>query len=260
MSHNLEHILFELRRKAGHQDFITEESINVIRQIVASLNITLVAVQQQARASPYFAGSTGVRRNFCPNPSFEHDLTSWTESITATGSTARTSTQNDSGNQSLSLVMTDSTASGEIVSRNLTITGLGASEVWSISVAIRPSEFTTAKFVLRLEFLDSSDVVQATHNVEHTSTGTVFVTIDNDNRTSPATTTKLRISLILEATDANATSTVHCDSALIERASTSGSYFDGDSQDSFWETTIHAGESIEDTDGDAIICGYWKAS
>ena len=261
MPHNLAHTLYELRRKAGRTDFLSEEVITVIRQIATSFDLTVLSVKSKARAGPYFVSDAGVRRNFCINPSFEHDLTSWTESITATGTTARDSTQKNSGLQSLKLDMTTSSASGEIVSRNLTITGLAATEVWSISCAINYTALSNSKFVLRLEFLDSSDVVQATHNVERTTVTSGFITLDNDNRIAPATTAKLRISLILESTAASATGTIFCDSILAEKASASGTYFDGDTDaDRFWEGTVHASESIFDVDGTAAICGYFKAS
>jgi len=261
MPHNLAHVLYELRRKAGRTDFITEEVITVIRQISRILDVTITVVQSKGRGPTYFVEDNGVRRNFCINPSFEHDLISWTESIAATGTTARDSTQKNSGKESLKLDMTNSGASGQIVSRNLVITGLAATEVWSASVDILPSAFSNSKFVLRLEFLDSGDVVQATHNVDHTTTSSSFVTINNDNRTAPATTTKLRISLILESTAASATGTVHCDGILIEKAVTSGSYFDGDTDaDRFWEGVLHASESIYDVDGTAAICGHFMVS
>jgi len=114
---------------------------------------------------------------------------------------------------------------------------------------------------LRLEFLDASDVVQATHNVEVTSTNSEFTTSDNDNRTSPATTTKIRVSLILESTAASATGTAFVDSVLIEKASASGTYFDGDTNGAcFWEGDAHASENIQDVDSTAAICGYFLAS
>ncbi len=260
MPHSFAHILYELRRKAGHSDFQTEESITVIRQINTEIELGNITIQTQLRGPAYFCNDNGVRRNFVINPSFEHDLTSWTEVITATGSTARDSAQKDSGFQSLLLTMTDSAGSGEVVSRRVVITGLIATEVWSASVSIRPFEFTTAKFVLRMEFLDSGDSVLATHNVEHTASGTAFVTIDNENRTAPANTVKLRITLIAESTAANATATINCDGVIAEKASAIGSYFDGDSQDCFWEVDMHNGESINDVDGTAIIAGHWVVS
>ena len=260
MPHNLAHLLYELRRKAGHSDFQTEESITVIRQINTEIELGNLIIQTQLRGPAYFCNDNGVRRNFVTNPSFEHDLISWTIADTATGSSSRDSSQSDEGSQSLLLNMTDSTASGEIISRRHVITGLAPSEVWSTSVSIRPFEFTTANFVLRMQFLSAADAVLATHNVAHAATGTSFVTITNENRTAPASTAKLRISLIVASFAANATATVNCDAVIAEEASSIGSYFDGDSQNGFWEINAHNGESINDVDGTAIISGNWKTS
>lgn len=253
-------ILYELRRKAGKEDFTIEEAVTVIRQISATVKITFKVLQTQTRGGTYFVEDDALRRNYIINPSFEFDLTSWTESITATGTTARDSAQSNNGDESLKLDMTDSTASGEVVSRNIVITGLVSGEVWSCSVRIRPSAYSDARFTLRMEFLDSGDAVQATHNVDQTSAGTAFVDVDNENRTAPATTTKLKVSLILQSTAANATGTVHCDGVLAEKASSVGTYFDGDTANCFWEGTIHASENINDVDGSAAICGFFKAS
>lgn len=260
MPHTFAHTLYELRRKAGKTDFPAESGVIVLRTVTGIMEITVEVVQNQARGPTYFVEDDALRRNYIANPSFEHDLTSWTESITATGTTARDSTQKDSGKQSLKLDMTNSGASGQVVSRYLDITGLAASEVWSVSAALHFTALSNSKVILRMEFLDSGDSVLATHNVERTTTTTAFVTLDNDNRTSPANTVKLRVSLILEATAIGATGTAFLDSILAEKASVSGSYFDGDTTGCFWETNVHNGESLFDVDGTAAICGYFKAS
>lgn len=260
MPHNLAHLLYELRRKAGKQDFPMESALVIIKKITEDFGFTVEVIQSQARGPTYFIEDDAVRRNFCINPSFEHDLTSWAESITATGTTARSTGQKNNGKQSLVLTITNSTASGEIVSRNLTITGLAVNDVWSVGARLNFTALSNSKVVLRMEFLDSSDVVQATHNVERTTTTSGFIDLDNENRTAPATTTKLRISLILESTAASATGTAYLDGVLAEKVTTLGSYFDGDSQDCMWEVTVHAGESIFDVDKTAAICGYFKAS
>src|SRR3990167_2521989 len=118
------HILYELRRKSGKQDFLVEEAIIVIRSVVEDLGLSVVTMQSQARGPTYYVEDDGLRRNYVANPSFEFDLGSWTESITATGTTAQDSTQSNNGDQSLELVMTNSGASAQVVSRYLTITGL----------------------------------------------------------------------------------------------------------------------------------------
>ncbi len=262
MPHNLAHLLYELRRKAGHSDFQTEESITVIRQINAIMELGFnIVIQTQLRGPTYFVEDNGVLRNFCINPSFEHDLNSWTESITATGSSSQDNAQFNQGLESLLLTMTDSAGSGEVVQRQLaSITGLSSGEIWSVGVDVRIEELTSAKMVLRLEFLDSSDVVQATHNVESTSISTSWVQLNNENRTAPATTAKIRITLIAESTAINATATINCDGVIVEKASARSAYFDGDSQDCFWEVNIHNGESFNDVDGTAAIAGHFVVS
>lgn len=262
MPHNLAHILYELRRKAGKSDFQTEEAVTVIREIKALMVMGVdISIQTQLRGPAYFVSDNGVLRNFCVNPSFEHDLNSWTENITATGSSGLDATQFNQGLVSLLLTMTDSTGSGEVVERELAvITGLASGEVWSVGVEVRIAELTTAKFILRLEFLDGSDVVQATHNVESTSVSTSWIQLNNENRTAPATTEKIRITLIAESTAINATATINVDGVMVEKLSAISTYFDGDSQDCFWEISAHNGESFNDVDGTAIVSGNWKTS
>ncbi len=261
MPDSFAHLLYEIRRKAGHKDFSDNEAVTVIRQIAVELELFNLVVQVQARGPTYFVEDDALRRNFCINPSFEHDFTSWTESKTATGTTARITTQKNYGLTSFEAVMTDSAGSGEVIQRRLdSITGLAASEVWSIGVDVRIEALSNAKMVLRLEFLDVSDVVQATHNVESTTVSTSWVQLKNENRTSPANTTKIRVTLILESTAINATGTVQFDGVMVEKASTIGTAFDGDSTGGFWEGVLHGSENILDVDGIAAIVGFFKAS
>jgi hypothetical protein len=491
MPHNLAHILYELRRKAGHTDFLSEEAITVIRQISESIELGNLVVQSQARGPAYFVGDNGVRRNFCINPSFEHDLTSWvaagnatskaaqftaanseflsggdvidveiqdiaiafwiyidstgqfgiinkrdrasatnlgyaielqsdgtldffisdgtsvttissttnlgtgafkfcvlnadrdgnatfyinagsaegaasissqdgtlvnaitfqlgagfsasanrffggrlagvgiwrgriltsaertflynsgngrphealglldagidlktnlvsyynlveasgtrndsqgsnnlTDNATVTQATglpnhianARDTTRKNTGISSLKLALVDTSASGELASQRIVVTGLAATEVWSVSSSVRIEALTLAKYTLRIEFLDSSDVVQATHNVDSTTVSTSFATVANDNRTAPSTTTKIRVTVILQSTAGLASGIIHVDSILIEKVLASGSFFDGDTANGFWEGSIHASENFLDVDGTAAICEYFKAS
>jgi len=172
---------------------------------------------------------------------------------------ARDKAQSNYGQNSLKLEMVNSSASGEIISQAFTITGLSASEVWSISVSVRIAFLTSAKFTLRLEFLDSSDVVQATHNIDSTTISTTWSIVDNLNRTSPSTTTKLRATLILQSTSSLAFGSLHCDGLIIEESATAV-YFDGDSEKSFWEGDIHNSTNIKDALGKAAIVGFFTPS
>jgi len=260
MPHDFAHTLFELRRKAGATTFNITEALTIIRTITDKMSISFDSIQTQLRGPTYFVEDNAVLRNFIINPSFEHDLISWTESITATGSTSRDSTKQNSGDHSLKLEMTNASGSGDVVERQLVITGLEASEVWSASVAVDVTSLSNCVLRFRLEFLDAADAVLATHHINQTTTTSGFVTLKVENKTAPTNTTKLRVRLLLRASAGSATGVSFCDSVIAEKASLVGSYFDGDSQDSFWETVIHAGESINDVDGTAAICGYFKAS
>jgi len=173
---------------------------------------------------------------------------------------SRDDAQSNHGLVALKLEKITSPSAIQVISRAFTIIGLASGEVWSISSDVRVAALITAKFTLRLEFLDSSDVVQATHNVDFSTVSTSWATVINENRTAPATTTKLRATLILQVTGTFATGLVHCDGVLIEKVAAVGTYFDGDSQDCFWEVTMHNGESINDVKGSAAIAGFFKAS
>ena len=96
--------------------------------------------------------------------------------------------------------------------------------------------------------------------MESTTVSTSWVQLKNENRTSPANTTKIRVTLILESTAINATGTIQFDGVVVEKASTIGTAFDGDSQNGFWEGTIHGSENILDVDGTAAIAGFFKVS
>ena len=113
MPHDFAHTLYEIKKKAGNQSFPEEEALTVIRKISDTITLTIKVIQGQLRGPTYFVEDNGLRRNFSTNTSFEFDLTSWTEVITATGTTAEDTTQKDNGNQSLKLDMTNSSASGE---------------------------------------------------------------------------------------------------------------------------------------------------
>lgn len=262
---SLARLLYEIRRKAGHTDFDEGEAITVIRQVVEQIELGNIVVQVQARGPTYFVSDNGVRRNYCTNPSFEHTLTSWTETITGTGSSGRTSESGDFdvGLAALELLMTDSAASGDVVQRAFVTSSKppASGEVWSCSARVRIEALTTSKVRLRMEFLDSSDVVQATHNTDSTTVFSTYTDIKVENKTAPATTAKIRVTVIIEATAANATGIVQVDGVMIEEASSIVSVFDGDSQDCFWDgDTNHDVESFNDVDGTAAIVGHFKAS
>ena len=260
MPHDFAHILYQLRRNANSTTFDISEALTIIRKITDTATITIKAVQADSRGPTYYVEDDALRRNYITNPSFEFDLTSWTQSITATGTTAADTAESDSASTSLKLVMTNSGGSGQVASRYATITGLSATEVWSTSVAVNFTALSNSKVILRMEFLNAGGAVQATHDIERTTVTSGFVTLDNDNRTAPSNTTQLRVSLILQSTASSATGTAYLDSVLAEKASTSGTYFDGDTTKCFWESGLHASETIHDVDGTAAIAGYFMVS
>ena len=181
MPHNLAHTLYELRRKAGKTDFLSEEAITVIRQIASSLDITILSFKSKARAGPYFCEDAALRRNFCINPSFEHDLTSWTAALDAVGKAGQFTLANT---EHLSIVDNPSLSTGDIT---FSLAGWVLLDTKSVDMTLWSKWLETGDHREYRLFFDQSE---DRFRFEVSATGTSSVTnVDADTLGSPATGT-----------------------------------------------------------------------
>ena len=268
---NFARLLYEIRLKSGKTHFEDNEAITVIRQVIGpgaisgvEVELFTFTIEARHRGPRYYVERPNLRRNYCTNPSFEHELLSWVETITgATGSSGITSGSDDfdTGMAALELLMTGSRSTGDIVQRAyVTESRVGGGQIWSCGARVRVEELTNARTILKMEFLNSNDLVLTTYNSIMTRVSNAYASINNINRTAPSSTAKLRVTVMIEATAANGSGKVQFDGVMIEERASIGSIFDGDSQDGFWEEGLHASESLLDTDGDATIVDFFTAS
>ena len=265
-------LLYEIRLKAGKTHFEDNEAITVIRQVVGPGSISgvevelfTVTIQVRHRGPRYYVERPNLRRNYCTNPSFEYNLNGWIEDIIgATGSSdiVDGAANFDTGAAALELLMTNSVGTGSII-RRAYVTESGypsGGQTWSCGARVKIEELFNARVVFKMEFLSARDSVLATHNSISARVSNQFVDISNSNQVAPATTAKIRVTVMVEATGVNARGRVQFDGIMIEERARIGVTFDGDSQDGFWEENLHASESLLDSDGDATIAGFFTAS
>jgi len=168
---------------------------------------------------PFVLGSAITASNYVFDPSFEiagTALADWTENITATGTTARSTAQAKYGTASLLLTMTNSGASGQVVERTQVLTDVDAAEVWSYSAWINFTALSNAKAVLVALYNDGG-ATQVT--VERTTVTSGWVQITLANQTVPAGATQVTLKLRLESTASSATGTLYFDGAMAVLAS-----------------------------------------
>jgi len=167
---------------------------------------------------PLAEGDSETIENFVDDAGFEvagTALADWTESKTATGTTARDTTVKKHGNASLKLVMTAG-SSGQVIERNQTLTDIDAAEVWSYQCWVRIDELTQCKVVFEVDYTGGTPDITAEST---TVDATQFVKLTLSNKTAPASTTAAVIRLRLEATGSSPTGTVYFDSILAVLAS-----------------------------------------
>ena len=196
-----------------------EEILQEFRRITESFPLADATPELEQRNKTYYV----VPENKLANPSFETDLSSWTETIAAgiTATTARDTSQAKTLFASLASLKVDITAStgaGD-AKRTQTVTA-AAAEVWSFEAWIHATVLTNCKAVLKIEWLDGGSVVLSTETSQITAVTSVFTLKQIENKTAPASTVNVRVSLILEATASGAVGTAYFDLARAEQGET----------------------------------------
>lgn len=218
-SHTFAHILSELRR-SGRLGYPSQEAVTNIRRIelagARGIKIILYPVRQESRGNSgdgYFV----KRVEQLNNPSFEDDLSSWTEfkqsGITGDSShntdfTGRKAVFGSMGSAKFSI--TDSTATSLELIRQQIITA-APGEVFSVETWGKIAAGASG-FQLRLEmaWLDSGSAVLSTE-VETLSSADEMTLMQLLNKTAPASTAQLRLSVGIITTGAGASGTAYHD-------------------------------------------------
>jgi hypothetical protein len=176
-----------------------------------TLNTRLANARLTLVCEPFAYGAQEVIENYVLDPSFEvagTALADWTESKTATGTTARSTAQAKFGDASLLLTMTNSGGSGQVIERNQTLADVDAGETWSFEAWAYVTALSNCKAGLVLLYNDGS-ATTATSYITSTNSGFVQMTLAN--QTPPSGATQVIIKLRLEATASSATGTAYFD-------------------------------------------------
>ena len=219
----------KLRRKwegaTNQLDFYVLEGVLSIGDEFASahaVNTTIALATLRMVCEPFAYGAEETIENYVLDPGFELGAThvgsvlaDWTESKTATGTTARDTDVKKDGNASLKLTMTDSGGSGQVIERNQVLADVDAGEVWSFQCWVRVDALSSCKVVMELDYNTGTDVEVSTTTVNASS----FVKLTANNNTVPGSVTQVTLRLRLESTAADATGTVYIDNVIAVLAS-----------------------------------------
>ena len=215
----------KLRRKwegaTNQLDFHVLEGILSIGDEFASahaVNTTIATASLRLTCKPFAYGAEETIDNYVADPGFEiagTALADWTESKTATGTTARDTSVKKNGNASLKLTMTNSGGSGQVIERNQVLADVDAGEVWSFQCWVRVDALSNAKVVMELDYNTGTDVEVSTTTVNASS----FVKLASANNTVPGSVTQVTLRIRLESTASSATGVVYVDNVIAVLAS-----------------------------------------
>jgi len=203
---------------------------------VHATNTSFTTARLTLLCEPFAYGADETIQNYVFDAGFEvagTALADWTESKTATGTTARDTSVKKDGLASLKLVMTDSGGSGQVIERNQVLADVDATEVWSFQCWVRVDELTNCKVVMELDYNTGTDVEVSTTTVNASS----FVKLTANNNTVPGSVTQVTLRLRLEATAADATGVVYIDNVIAVLAS---------AVPAAWASSMRVGNHFED--------------
>ena len=190
----------------------------VLNKKLMNASLTLVC-------EPFAFGAQQAIQNYVRNASFETAgtaLADWTESKTATGTTARGTATVKFGVAALTLAMTNSGGSAQVIERNQTLLDVDAGETWSFSAWIYFAALSNAKAGLVVLYNDSSATVAS---VYLTSVNSGFAQVKIEGQTVPSGATQAIIKLRLEATAGSATGTAYVDGVMAVQTATAPTIF-----------------------------------
>jgi len=178
--------------------------------------------------------------NLVINPSFEVGLTGWTESISATGTSARSDEQAHVGFGSLKLVMTDAGAAGQQVARILTTAiAVSAETPYTVQAeAYIPQLGGSCVWQVGVNWYTAGDVLISTDIIAVSASNDGFARA-GDTFTSPATTAKAAVWTRLYAGAADDTGIAYVDCVQFDVEVYLTPYCDGDQPGCSWSGTAH---------------------
>ena len=178
---------------------------------------TKVLATLTLQCEPFAYGAEETIQNYVKDAGFElagTALSDWTESKTATGTTARVTDVKKDGKASLKLVMTGG-SSTQVIERNQVLADVDAGEVWSFQCWVRVDALSNCKVVMELDYNTGTDVEVSTTTVNASE----FVKLTSNNNTVPVSVTQVTLRIRLEATGSSPTGTVHIDNVIAVLAS-----------------------------------------
>jgi hypothetical protein len=184
---------------------------------IHKVNTTFTQARLTLLCDPFAYGADETIKNYVLDAGFEvfgTALADWTESKTATGTTARDTSVKKNGDASLKLTMTDSGGSGQVIERSQVLADVDAGEVWSFQCWVRVDALSNCKVVMELDYNTGTDVEVSTTTVNASE----FVKLTANNNTVPGSVTQVTLRLRLEATAADATGTVYIDNVIAVQA------------------------------------------
>ena len=189
------------------------DEFSVTHRINTKVNATLTL-----QCEPFAYGAEETIQNYVKDAGFElagTALADWTESKTATGTTARDTSVKKNGKGSLKLTMTNSGGSGEVIERNQVLADVDAAEVWSFQCWVRVDALSNCKVVMELDYNTGTDVEVSTTTVNASE----FVKLTANNNTVPTSVTQVTLKIRLESTAGSATGVVYVDNVIAVLAS-----------------------------------------
>ena len=188
-----------------------EEVLQQFLRQLESLGLAEATVELEQRGLAYFA----VPANQLSNPSFDTDLTNWTEVVDAgiTGTTSRVITPLSKtlygSLAALKLDLTASSGAGDL-KRRQAVTAT-ASTPWSFEAWVNVTALTLCKAVLKIEWLNGGGSVLSTDVIEMTSVTSGFELKKVENVQDAGAVANVRVSLTLTATASGASGTAYFD-------------------------------------------------
>lgn len=182
------------------------------------INSDLINATLSLICEPFALGTQESIENYVRDPSFEvagTALADWTENKTATGTTARDTTNAKFGSANLKLTMTNSGGSGQVIERTQTLADVDAGEIWSFGVWVHLTALSNSKAGLVLLYNDGSATTTTSYRTTTTSDWTL---LSLENQTVPSGATQVIVKLRLEATASSATGTLYVDGAIAVQA------------------------------------------
>ncbi len=198
--------------------YVIDGTLSIGNEFSATNTVNTVIIGNlTVMCEPFAYGAEESIENYVSNAGFElaTALADWTESKSATGTTAKDTSVFKDGKASLKLTMTNSGGSGQVIERNQALADVDAGEVWSFQCWVRVDALSNCKVVMEIDYNTGTDVEVSTTTVNASE----FVKLTSNNNTAPGSVTSATLRIRLEATASSATGVVYVDNVIAVQAS-----------------------------------------